>query len=515
MFLPTTRGTIKDAQEVKPSHFLLSFPQLVFVSGKYTAAMNVDLTYPLFPIFAFTGFIVVLIPLPWHLQAWNSGTCMYIAWTALTCLLHFVNSVVWHNNALNVAPVWCDISTKIFIGASVGIPASGLCISRRLYKIAVIKSVTVTREDKRRAVMVDLGVAIGLPVMVMALHYVVQGHRFDILEDVGCWPSVYNTLPAYFLVFMWPTLLGCVSFIFSALTLRAFYRRRLEFSQLLTSNSSMNVGQYIRLMALACIEMSTTIPISIVSVYLTNEAVPIQPWISWENTHYDFSRVVLYPAVIWKSNPHDVACVEMTRWLFPACGLLFFALFGFAAEARKHYRAMFLSIVKFFDYKPATQRSPPRSTCRLKKSADEVAPGFLPVFITSFPFTVQREASFGSSSKIYATEPDLEKQINCSSPTLPRYFGADDVSPTLPRYSGADDVSPIASEFDRRDMCGNIEATGSPSHRHSVNISDTPSSHHPFMPPSVLPVGVNDTQLSHCLDAGIAVSVETQYAIAL
>ena len=41
------------------------------------------------------------------------------------------------------------------------------------------------------------------------------GHRFDILEDVGCYPSIYNTLLAYFLVFMWPTLLGCVSFVFS------------------------------------------------------------------------------------------------------------------------------------------------------------------------------------------------------------------------------------------------------------------------------------------------------------
>ncbi|KIN98849.1 hypothetical protein M404DRAFT_156674 [Pisolithus tinctorius Marx 270] len=317
--------------------------------------MNVNPTYPLFPIFSFVGFIAVLIPLPWHLQAWNSGTCMYIAWTALACLLQFVNSVTWRNNALNLAPVWCDISTKLFIGASVGIPAAGLCISRRLYKIAVIKSVTVTRDDKRRAVMVDLSITIGLPVMVMALHYVVQGHRFDILEDVGCWPSIYNTLPAYFLVFMWPTLLGCVSFTFSALTLRAFYRRRLEFNQLVVSNSSMNVGQYIRLMALACIEMSSTVPISIVSLYITNEAFPIQPWISWDNVHYDFSYVGLSPAVIWQSNPRYVVSVEMARWLFPACGLLFFTLFGFAAEARRHYRAMFLSIAKFFGYKPASQ----------------------------------------------------------------------------------------------------------------------------------------------------------------
>lgn len=68
-----------------------------------------DPTYPLFPILAFLGFILVLIPLPWHLEAWNTGTCLYMIWAALACLNQAVNSVVWHGNALNVAPVWCDI----------------------------------------------------------------------------------------------------------------------------------------------------------------------------------------------------------------------------------------------------------------------------------------------------------------------------------------------------------------------------------------------------------------------
>lgn len=65
--------------------------------------------YPLFPIASFSAFVLVLIPLPWHLQAWNSGTCFFILWTSLACLNQFVNSVMWANDALNRAPVWCDI----------------------------------------------------------------------------------------------------------------------------------------------------------------------------------------------------------------------------------------------------------------------------------------------------------------------------------------------------------------------------------------------------------------------
>lgn len=86
--------------------------------------------------------------------------------------------------------------------------------------------------QKRRALIGDLCIAVGIPVLVMILRefiltsfgvlfsdirpdYVVQGHRFDILEDVGCYPTIYNTLPAYFLVFMWPVVLGCISFVYS------------------------------------------------------------------------------------------------------------------------------------------------------------------------------------------------------------------------------------------------------------------------------------------------------------
>lgn len=41
--------------------------------------------------------------------------------------------------------------------------------------------------------------------------YIVQGHRFDIFEQVGCYPNIVNMLPAYFLVAMWPLVVGLIS----------------------------------------------------------------------------------------------------------------------------------------------------------------------------------------------------------------------------------------------------------------------------------------------------------------
>lgn len=68
-----------------------------------------DPTFPLFSTFAFLGFVLSVIPLPWHFQAWNSGTCAFMLWVGCFCLVLFINSLIWADNALNTVPVWCDI----------------------------------------------------------------------------------------------------------------------------------------------------------------------------------------------------------------------------------------------------------------------------------------------------------------------------------------------------------------------------------------------------------------------
>jgi pheromone a factor receptor len=94
---------------------------------------------------------------------------MYMIWTAVGLLNQFINSIVWDGNAINWSPTWCDISARIIIGVSVALPCSSLCINRRLYHIASVSTVTVTREEKRRAILVDLAIGIGIPFLQMAM----------------------------------------------------------------------------------------------------------------------------------------------------------------------------------------------------------------------------------------------------------------------------------------------------------------------------------------------------------
>jgi len=258
-------------------------------------------------------------------------------WSALSCLNQFVNAVIWSGNALNSAPAFCEISTRITIGASVGIPAASLCINRRLYSIARVRAVVIGDAEKRRAIFIDTIICVLLPVICMALAYVVQGHRYDIFEDLGCRPAIYNTIPAYFLVFMWPAVIGLVSAVYCCMSLRALFARQAQFNQFLASGTSLTASRYFRLMGLAMTDLLLSVPFGIYEIYSNATGGTIQPWKGWADTHFNFDRVNQYPAGLWRANPQSAVPLELNRWLIPACAFIFFSYFGFAEEARKNY----------------------------------------------------------------------------------------------------------------------------------------------------------------------------------
>ncbi|KAF5378503.1 hypothetical protein D9615_007171 [Tricholomella constricta] len=388
-----------------------------------------DPSYPAFSIFSFIGFILVLIPLPWHFQAWNSGTCLFMIWTAIGCLNLFINSIVWHNNAIDWAPVWCDISTRITLGVSVAIPAASLCINRRLYKIASGTTVSITREHKRRAVMIDLAIGLGIPFLQIPLQFIVQGHRYNIWEDMGCLPTTVNTPAAYPLSFVWPNVIGIISAVYCILTLRAFMKRRAQFSEFLSSNSTLTVNRYFRLMSLATVELLFNTPISAYGLYLNATLTPIYPWKSWADIHFDWYTIDTVPAVLWRSRRIHVVTLELSRWSVVFCALIFFAFFGFADESRKHYRLAYWAVAKRFGITPPssfplTHNAGLKGSIPLKNTI-----GSLPVFIPRPPPPPQPRTSFASSvarnsfdksdytASIYHSPPEYE--INLTFPASP------------------------------------------------------------------------------------------------
>jgi len=54
-------------------------------------------------------------------------------------------------------------------------------------------------------------------------------------------------------------------------------------------------------------------------------------------THIDYSLVRQIPSIMWRASPVPEAMLELNRWIVVAAAFLFFAFFGFAEEARRHY----------------------------------------------------------------------------------------------------------------------------------------------------------------------------------
>ena len=206
--------------------------------------------------------------------------------------------------------------------------------------------------------------------------YVVQGHRFDIFEGVGCYPFIYNTILAFLLSDCWPIVIGLISACYCCrfqfmvcrwlsdccigLSLHAFYVRRAQFNQFLAANTSLTASRYFRLMALAMTEVICTVPLASFLMWLNATAYPVAPWVSWKNTHYDFSRVGQYPLVVWTQNSSFFVAVQLTRWSTVFCAFIFFAFFGFAAEARKSYRATFWHLMRLLGIRTRSKTSNPR-----------------------------------------------------------------------------------------------------------------------------------------------------------
>ena len=58
-------------------------------------------------------------------------------------------------------------ATRIQTGLNAALPACSLCINRRLYKIATTKSVVFSPSERRRAMIYDILIGVGIPILQM------------------------------------------------------------------------------------------------------------------------------------------------------------------------------------------------------------------------------------------------------------------------------------------------------------------------------------------------------------
>ncbi|KAJ7071635.1 Rcb2.42 [Mycena amicta] len=359
------------------------------------------------PIGAFLGAALVLVPLPWHWRARNVPTLSIIAWVFMSNIILGTNAIIWADNIHVVARVWCDISTKIRIGATMALPACCLCLCIHLERIASVRQVQTSIDQKRRRMAFDFAMCWGLPILTMTLHYIVQGHRFDIIEDLGCLPAIYVSVAAILLLYTPILTVILLTLGFASTALYHFFRRRLTFARHLQdsgSSSGMTPSRYFRLMAMALVQMIWATAVTVSNMYIT--LLPgIRPWVSWENVHSNFSRVGVFPRVFIPQNIWSSAIFAF--WAIPITSALFFVFFAFGQDAVKEYKAVFGLVRKVV-------RLPPREKKERVQS--------IPTFVMRFPHP-QMDSKRDSSTDGHTLRSNAS--TNGTSKHLPHYISDD------------------------------------------------------------------------------------------
>jgi hypothetical protein len=127
----------------------------------------------------------------------------------------------------------------------------------------------------------------------------------------------------------------------SGLNIRIFWKSSQQAKEILGSHKNPNQSRYIRLIALSAAQLLCVFPLAIFTIYFNTSIVTLFPWISWDDTHFNYSFVGQIPSSEWRANPTSEVSLELSRWLVVLSAFFFFAFFGFAEEARKHYRLAF------------------------------------------------------------------------------------------------------------------------------------------------------------------------------
>ncbi|KAF8890818.1 GPCR fungal pheromone mating factor [Gymnopilus junonius] len=288
------------------------------------------------PIVSFVSAALSLAPLPWH---WRSGTIPTISialWLFVSNIINGVNTIIWAGNVNVVDLVWCDISSKIIIGANVALPASVFCLCIHLERVSSVRNVSTSHTLKRRRQYIDALLCFGVPMIYMALHYIIQGHRIDIIEDFGCRANTYVSIPSIFLLWVPPLFFSLGSFVLSALAFRNFWIRRITFARHLQSNSALTPSRYFRLMAMSLVQMFWGIAVTAFNMWFTMRD-GLRPWISFSDVHFNFSRVVVFPTIFIPQQ--DLLFTYLLWWAVPVSTFLFFIFFAFGRDAMKEYSA--------------------------------------------------------------------------------------------------------------------------------------------------------------------------------
>jgi len=210
----------------------------------------------------------------------------------------------------------------------------------------------------------EAALCIAFPLAMMPLLYIVQGHRYDIYESIGCsipfffsWPGValrfFVPMACSLVSLIYageprpnPSCMSRLSFLHAALAIRWFLVRRLQFRTILASSSSgLSVSRYLRLIALAVTDVTILIVNDVIGIAVSFIVLPVKHYPSFSKVHHDFSLISQFPEEYVPPLTHST--LVFTLYNAPLYSIVFFIFFGLGEEAVAEYTLLGAAVFSF------------------------------------------------------------------------------------------------------------------------------------------------------------------------
>jgi Pheromone A receptor len=184
------------------------------------------------------------------------------------------------------------------------------------------------------------------------LDYVVQGHRYNVYEDLGPVIETYDVTLAFPLFFIIDPTICIIEAVFGIMTLWILITRRKEMDEALATGSpNVNKNHFVRLLCLSASAVAFHLPLALWVALSNAITYQVAPWISWEDTHSDYGRIGYYDRTIAQANPQFVSSASVMLFGTTLSALIYFFLFGFGEAAMTRYRSFIGAILRPFGIK--------------------------------------------------------------------------------------------------------------------------------------------------------------------
>lgn len=166
---------------------------------------------------------------------------------------------------------------------------------------------------------------------------------------------------------------------------RIFYRQSRDINHFLQSNNSVSRTNYIRILALASIDVLLSLPFGIVNVilYVTGQLsyARLPFYFGWTYDHTDWEPVRISYAELLATGVSSVVRSYVIQWTSPVLAFAIFGLFGVTLEARASYWRAICTVGGCFGWEPT-----PR-TCKARLPLGDIEFGERPQ-ATSFDLEI-------------------------------------------------------------------------------------------------------------------------------